>query len=205
MWKKRGKLKRFSNFKKDAPKGEASGKNSITCYECKKPGHMKSECPMLRKDAKRTKKKKAMMATWEDLEETSSDSDEDGDDVASICLMENEENEVNESNSSYEELLKAFDELLHDSKIILSKYALTKKANESLQKENELLKSENESLKGSSYINLYDLKDENEKLHKEVESLTNDLAKFVQGKQNLDKLLGKQRCVFNKAGLGFNK
>ena len=30
------------------------------------------------------------------------------------------------------------------------------------------------------------------------------MAKFAQGKQNLNNLLGKQKCVFYKAGLGFN-
>nr|KYP76418.1 hypothetical protein KK1_020660 [Cajanus cajan] len=60
------------------------------CYECKKPRHYKTECPELEKEKEKEKKKstlhkmkKAMMATWEDLDTTSSKDDEQ----ANICLM----------------------------------------------------------------------------------------------------------------------
>ena len=49
-----------------------------------------------------------------------------------------------------------------------------------------------------------DLKKKNDDLRKQVEGLTKTLAKFTLGKRNLNMLLGKQRCVFDKAGLGFN-
>ena len=42
-------------------------------------------------------------------------------------------------------------------------------------------------------------------LHQQVKSLTQDLANFVQGRENLDKLVGQQRCAFNKVGLGFHE
>ena len=48
----------------------------------------------------------------------------------------------------------------------------------------------------------FDLKAENDSLHEKVERLTKDLANFVQGKDNLDKLLSQQRCGFNKASIG---
>ena len=41
------------------------------CYECKKLGHFKVDCPTLKKSFKRTKKK-AMVATWSDSDESSS-------------------------------------------------------------------------------------------------------------------------------------
>ncbi|MQL82183.1 hypothetical protein Taro_014650 [Colocasia esculenta] len=45
----------------------------IVCYECKKPGHMRGECPKLKKKLKKDKftfkKAKAMMATWSDEDE----------------------------------------------------------------------------------------------------------------------------------------
>ena len=45
---------------------------------------------------------------------------------------------------------------------------------------------------------------ESENLKTKVETLTNDLAKFTQGKKNLDILLGSQKCCFNKSGIGYD-
>ena len=45
---------------------------------------------------------------------------------------------------------------------------------------------------------------ENGALKDKVKGLTNSLIKFTNGRDNLDKLLGMQRCVFDKAGLGYN-
>ena len=45
------------NFQQKQPKGKARTKENqgeVTCYECKKPGHMKWECP----NSKSTKDKK---------------------------------------------------------------------------------------------------------------------------------------------------
>jgi hypothetical protein len=47
------------------------------------------------------------------------------------------------------------------------------------------------------------LEEENTKLKETIKDLTKTLAKFVNGKENLDMLLGRQRCVFNKEGLGY--
>ncbi|KAH9673511.1 Integrase catalytic domain-containing protein [Citrus sinensis] len=59
FFKKTGERRNFRNFKNYREKKEA-----ITCYECKKPGHIRSECPLINK-----LKKKAMVATWDDSEE----------------------------------------------------------------------------------------------------------------------------------------
>ena len=40
---------------------------------------------------------------------------------------------------------------------------------------------------------------------KKIERLTKDLGNFVQGRDNLDKLLSQQRCGFKKAGLGYEE
>ena len=42
------------------------------------------------------------------------------------------------------------------------------------------------------------------KFKEEIAGLKNALAKFTLGKNNLDIILGRQRCVFDKAGLGYN-
>ena len=52
--------------------GESKKKTKeVTCYECKKPGHIKSECPKLKFKNKGAKdKKKAFKATWDDTFES---------------------------------------------------------------------------------------------------------------------------------------
>jgi len=64
----------------------------------------------------------------------------------------------------------------------------------------------NESLCGiASYSSsIEDLKSENDDIRKQVEDLTLTLAKFTQGGDNLDVLLGGQNKSLNKSGLGFN-
>ena len=64
-------------------------------------------------------------------------------------------------NLSYEELLEACDELLVNSKIITSKYAFSKKINDSFIKENEFLKSEYISLKSVAQTTSRVLQDKN--------------------------------------------
>ena len=49
------------------------------------------------------------------------------------------------------------------------------------------------------------LEAENKLLHENVEKLNEDLANFVQGRDNLDKLLSQQTCDFNKVGLGYEE
>ena len=43
-----------------------------------------------------------------------------------------------------------------------------------------------------------------ENFEREINDSKNVLAKFTFGRNNLDILLGKKRCVFDKAGLGYN-
>ncbi|XP_022143648.1 uncharacterized protein LOC111013509 [Momordica charantia] len=65
-------------------KGEKNTRDIIICYECKKAGHVRSECPLLRKSSSR-RNKKAMKATW-DESDGGSDS-ESGEEVANLCFM----------------------------------------------------------------------------------------------------------------------
>ena len=66
VFKKTRERRKFKNFKNQREKKEI-----ITCYECKKPGHIRPECPLINK-----LKRKAMVATWDDSEEDSSDEEE---------------------------------------------------------------------------------------------------------------------------------
>ena len=55
------------------PKKDKKGKanqDEVICFECKEPGHVRSECPRLKKNSKKKiPKRKAMVATWEDHDE----------------------------------------------------------------------------------------------------------------------------------------
>ncbi|RDX81036.1 hypothetical protein CR513_38331, partial [Mucuna pruriens] len=74
------KQKRGSKCKNTTKKytKEVKDKSQVVCYECKKPGHFKFECPSMEKDKENEKKKsffkkkKGLMPTWEDLDLSSS-------------------------------------------------------------------------------------------------------------------------------------
>ena len=110
-------------------------KEVIICYECKKPGHIRSECPLLNK-----LKKKAMVATWDDSDEDSSD-EEDSQEVSTLALMALRDNDgLDEiSDPTYDELYDAFKEL-HNELMKIGK------KNVCLKKEMTKVKNENKSL-----------------------------------------------------------
>ncbi|WRX29711.1 zinc finger protein [Theobroma cacao] len=67
----------------------------MICYECKKPGHFKSECPMLKDETlnKIKKSKKAMViVAWSDSDTSSSETDDEkSEERANIYLMAQED------------------------------------------------------------------------------------------------------------------
>ncbi|GAV80237.1 zf-CCHC domain-containing protein/UBN2 domain-containing protein [Cephalotus follicularis] len=130
---------------------ESSKKEEPTCYECKKSGHFKSDCPNIKKKEKfnkeQPKKKKSFVATWDDSDSSSSD-EESGEEVANIAFMEIEEEEEDEVNFSFDELQEAYENLFDEFKNVCLKNKSLKKDVISMSKENENLKNEN-----SNYIN----------------------------------------------------
>ncbi|XP_072076806.1 uncharacterized protein [Arachis hypogaea] len=195
----------------------------------KKKSHFKSDCPQLKKGKKFKKdKKKVMMATWEDLEnDTSSES---SDQEAQLCLMADHDvdDEVDLSDLSIDELHYIIKDISVNSKKLLDKYAKCEKGNEALRTENDLLlkkvkatetgnenflKEENSALRAElekfklkhEVSASTDLISENKKLNEQIKNLNEDLAKFVQGSQNLNKLLACQRFGSEKSGLGFKE
>ncbi|KAH9754083.1 hypothetical protein KPL71_015319 [Citrus sinensis] len=76
FYKKNNEQRKFRGYKNKKEK-----KEPITCYECKKPGHIQPECPLLNKF-----KKKAMVATWDDSDEETSDDDEQQE-MTNLALM----------------------------------------------------------------------------------------------------------------------
>ncbi|GAV58386.1 LOW QUALITY PROTEIN: zf-CCHC domain-containing protein/UBN2 domain-containing protein, partial [Cephalotus follicularis] len=106
-------------FKKYPQKEESSKKEELICYECKKPGHFKSDCPSIKKKEQfkksneHSKKKKVMIATWDDSDELSSDEESDGE-IANIFFMAFEEEEEDEVNFSFDELQDAYENLYNE-------------------------------------------------------------------------------------------
>jgi len=86
--RRKGQSRNFS--KRDFQQGEIS--RQFRYFECNKPSHIKSECPLLKKDFKRgNPKKKAVMVTWDDTDSSSFGRDKEND--AYLCLMENSNKE----------------------------------------------------------------------------------------------------------------
>ncbi|GAV76872.1 LOW QUALITY PROTEIN: UBN2 domain-containing protein, partial [Cephalotus follicularis] len=201
-------------FKKNLSQDEESSKNEEpTFYECKKPGHFKNECPNLKKKEKfnteQFKKKKSMVATWDDSDPSSSEEESD-EEVAHIAFMAIEDEEENEVNFSFDELQDAYENLFHEYKDVclknksLKKDAISMKKIETLKNENSYHKNEidilNVSLKLSN-----DFEEENKKLKLEIDALKKTFSKFSNSSAKLDNVLGLQRCVFDKAGLGYEE
>nr|KYP35691.1 Retrovirus-related Pol polyprotein from transposon TNT 1-94 [Cajanus cajan]KYP38474.1 Retrovirus-related Pol polyprotein from transposon TNT 1-94 [Cajanus cajan] len=152
--------KRFSSQKKSFKKNENSSPK-FKCFECGKAGHMRADCPSLKKNEEtkqkfRSKKKKAYIAWEENASTTSSDSDEDQE--ANLCLMtkHNSDYEVYDSDSSidsYDELQNAFAEL----------YAEAKK----LEKSNNVYKKKMTHMRDK----ISDLENDNRKLLSDISKL----------------------------------
>ncbi|GMI95525.1 hypothetical protein HRI_003221800 [Hibiscus trionum] len=193
--------KRFKNFmltnkgrrfQRDEGFKSNKGRDPLTCYECNKPGHIRFDCPQLKKNSYEKKKHKAHVATWSDDES----SDEDEDEVANLCLMAIEDDSMVTSNSSYsfdytfDELQDVYNELaLEYEKLILKNRKITSK-----------LKNENDSLSKSNM--------EFESKIKEMQVQIKDFEKRNQDLQNLlskvhedhQKELDDLKASFNKVG-----
>ncbi|GAV72594.1 zf-CCHC domain-containing protein/UBN2 domain-containing protein, partial [Cephalotus follicularis] len=192
---------------------ESSKKEEPTCYECKKPGHFKNECKNLKKKEKfikeHSKKKKAMVATWDDSDLSSSEESGSDEEVVNFALMAMEEDtsedeSKNEVNYTFDELQNAYEKLYVEYENVCLKNKSLKKNAMSTSKEIDKLKSEN-----SKYLNeiesLKNFMEENEKLKIEIDALKKSFSTFSNSSAKLDNLLGLQRCVFDKAGLGYEE
>ena len=74
--------------KKPLIRGELSKEKDVICYKCKRLGHMRGECPEMMKKFKkmRSKKARAMVATWSD-EESDSSTESEEEERDNLCLM----------------------------------------------------------------------------------------------------------------------
>nr|KYP47208.1 hypothetical protein KK1_031150 [Cajanus cajan] len=194
-----------------ASKGEDSS-STPKCYECNQPGHLRLECPIYKRKMEKSNKKnfkekkgKKACITWEenDMDSTSDSKNE----VINLELMTKDyksEEEVTSSNNdisiSFDELQDAFNDLHKESFKLAKLVSSYKKTISNLEKQILKLNNELENLKIE--IKIINSKNENQEIKNN--NLRSTLAKFTGGRNNLDKILGKQRCVFDKVGLGYN-
>ncbi|GAV82010.1 zf-CCHC domain-containing protein [Cephalotus follicularis] len=174
--------------KKFSQDEESSKKEEPTCFECKKTGHFKNECPNLKKKERfnkeqfkkneHSKKKKAMVATWDDSDPSSSEEEECDEEVVNLALMALEEDtsegeSEKEVNFTFDELQNAYENLFNEYENVCLKNKSLKKNAISMSEELEILKSENskhineiESLKSknSVYMNEIDILNVSSKL-----------------------------------------
>ena len=87
---------RKKSFRRDWFRNEPSRNNQITCYGCKQPGHLRSECPLNKegKKDKDKKKKNAMVAIWSDSDPSLSENESKMDIKENLCLMAINDDEV---------------------------------------------------------------------------------------------------------------
>ncbi|KAK8309816.1 hypothetical protein V6Z12_D02G148800 [Gossypium hirsutum] len=190
--------KRFKRFmrsnkgrqfqKKEGLNNESTKDNDpIICYECKKQGHIKFECPQWKKRGLRKQKLKAHIATW---------SDED--------LSKNEDQEVTSNLStlndySFDEFQYAYDELGLEFEVMMSKH---KKNVSKLRNENDLLSKTNHELEEKENLDMHNL------LSKAHEDHQNQLELLKSEKAHSNKVLEKgenSKQNFDKNSFNFYK
>ncbi|MQL76440.1 hypothetical protein Taro_008828 [Colocasia esculenta] len=89
-------------FQKGTNRFDTSNKKSdVVCYECKKQGHMRGECPELKKKLKRDKfifkKAKAMLATWSDEDDDEKSQATSGDDEIHYLMARSDDSSEEET------------------------------------------------------------------------------------------------------------
>ncbi|XP_022841852.1 uncharacterized protein LOC111365529 [Olea europaea var. sylvestris] len=226
--RKNGAPSRFTKDKieKDNNKGSSEKPRLVRCHECQGIGHYRNECPSYKKN-QRKGKGKALVGSLTDNESETSDrqesssSDDEGNYMAFVATVKSEsdkesdkveeeqsnDNSVNENEDEDDiDLQEAYQQLFKESLKI-------KKVNKSLLKKLDELEREKEKLGGKLQESLKsgsELKCVNEKLEDNVKSLTSELEKsnahlqtFISGTKKLDNLLGMNKPVGDKRGLGY--
>ncbi|XP_060960663.1 uncharacterized protein LOC133031227 [Cannabis sativa] len=214
------KFKKFLKFKKNANrfyKGSNSRESSrkddqITCYECKKPGHMKTDCPLRKRNRRR-----AMVATWSESEKESSEDEQH--EIANTCFMAIDDKVSNPDHSSdfesesdddaldmsYDELSKSFNDLFVDFEKLLAKNSTQRKKISLLLEEVEALKvKENEFLIETQCKKCSLFEKDVVNLKAKIDDLNKVVYNFTKGKENFEMMLGSQKCAFSKSGIGYN-
>ncbi|MQM22472.1 hypothetical protein Taro_055524 [Colocasia esculenta] len=137
-FKRKGSDNSKSFQKKDfSNKFESNKKSDIVCYERKKQGHMRGECPELKKKLKKEKftfkKAKAMLATWSDEDEDEDPQASSGDEEIHYLMATSEDSaEVNSSFENY-----TVDQWEEACTVLFQKFCEYKSENKALKKKDQ--------------------------------------------------------------------
>lgn len=189
---------------------EAEGQYAdVTCFNCKKKGHIKPDCPLLKKGRDEKYKRALKAETWSDTECESSD------DQFNVCLMANSDGSDSDYESDYNEnqvsnlrvpikIARYIDELCSDLEDSLKEISDLKKENQRLKRQEVFLKEKIEILQKDSSC----LEQKVDSLEKENVCLKSDFSclskRFSDGSEKLEKILSIQRPYFKKEGLGMS-
>ncbi|EOY31817.1 Uncharacterized protein TCM_039018 [Theobroma cacao] len=101
----------------------------MICYECKKPSHFKSECPLQKDETpKKNKKSKKVMvaAAWSNSDTSSSETDDEkSEERVNICLMAQEDETelpLSPCINYYDDLQDEYECLYDEFEKLFSKY-----------------------------------------------------------------------------------
>jgi len=214
-------------------KRQESSFSTPTCYECGKSGHIKPDCPILKIKKKLEEKseatnkskrvKKAYIAWEENDSSTSSDSSENHEEETNLCLMADTNSsassvsDLESTDEIYEnrcyQLLDVYNEFNEESRKL--QYSNNRHKGENRWLENRLkqLETENEELK-TELENIEKHKSDNckksvlnyeicSKQLERIKYLMSTLTRFPLGRNYLDAMLGSQRSVLNREGIGY--
>ena len=207
--KKEGKSFRKSPFinRKSLKTNPAPVKKpeKLICYNCRKSGHIQTECPetvRVRSSKLRGKKTRAMICIWsdesDDEEEDEDSTSEEEDKKSKLCLMAigDEETETEVSSpfedyslsdweDAYSELLDKYDDLKRDNKHLkkkLNQIVHDKTDKEKIINLENLITDLKNSLNDSEQdkICISDLRSENEKLLCEIDDIKIKMQKYLE-------------------------
>ncbi|GAV62783.1 LOW QUALITY PROTEIN: UBN2 domain-containing protein, partial [Cephalotus follicularis] len=198
--KKNFSKKQLKKFQSKGDSSKSDKEKEVIHYECNKPGHIRLDCPKYKKK----EKKKAMIATWSDSDDSSLDEHEN-EEIANIAFIAIEnDNEVCSSFLNYNDLLSEYNELIGVLNDLNKEYELLKKMAKDRTKENLELKNKILNMKNDEcLIEKISTEKENSGLKIKIDALKRTVSKFSDSSTKLDTLLGMQRSVSDKAGLGF--
>ncbi|XP_051117853.1 uncharacterized protein LOC127242378 [Andrographis paniculata] len=179
-----------------------------TCYGCGGVGHIKSECPTVKK-----REKRAYQAIWSDNDEEGSAAGEEtseNDELVAFMAGVDESSKVDDDKSNSEnseesreldadELIEAYEEMVSEQKKSLVKYKKLLNTIYRLQDQKEKLDDEIEQLKNDTEAKSTEsdgLKVENQKLKEENDRLR-------KGKEKLDEVLSIGKPFGDHKGIGF--